>query len=276
MLPIISSFFIDTTTGKGKIITAFLIVITIVLIGIQVYLSTESEANLVAEKEKAMKVESWKSGIIAKLSGLLSSDRDSARAEKYKIGNFVNFGWTSHHPLFMEALMADQERTQLMEVVPPPNNMVTIENLPNSIDKMIVSWSLEELGYMVHSEQTQDFLSELDPSSEDEEEAEDEIGGDEDEDEDEDDSKEKAKKSTSNKELEVANTMYYGHKVRNNDIKLIVYTMIRAGVELKMLRPMKERKAETARSIRFEWSKNYSKRETLSVSKIKKAKRFKR
>ena len=266
LIPVLAGFFVDLQTVKGKIVLVLVLVISCALIGLNIKQLGANKADYEKKVAEAAAVETWKSGMIAKLAGIIAGKRDSVQTDSQRIADFVKFGWTSHHPLFSEALLADRERTRLMEVLPPPNNVVTIENLPNSVDKMILSWSFEELGFRVQTPQSQEFLSEKIDENKSQKKKGDKKQG-----------EKKPKKPIPKRDkLEVANTMYYGHLVRNHDLKLIVYTMIRAGVELKMLRPMKQQTPENARSIRFDWSRNYSKRETLSVKRIRKTKRFKR
>jgi hypothetical protein len=233
-------------------------------------------------QDKVDQVIDWKTGQIARMNTILASMSTKTLSEKEKMAGLANLGWASSNPLLQESFAADEARIELLEHIPPSKHKVIIKNLPQSVDRMLVSFTLEEMGFIVSAQQSQERYEKS------EEEVDNALTETTDESADiaeeieSDDAKNKnkaastVKKSRMKKAEKEVNVLYFGHLVRNNDIKLVLYTMLRAGIQLRHVKVFLNQSNENARQIEFGYSKSYEKRAPYSVDKIKKAKRFKR
>ena len=191
----------------------------------------------------------WQKRSVANLQSILATLTPDSDQKTQEIKKLVKLGWTIDNPMFEESFAADEARQKLLALAPPPNHPVTVNNLPANINPIITRLAMEELGHMMA---TPDPEGEEDVDFEEEEDEEEEEG------------------------LKIANVMFYGKLVRNSDIKLIAYTLIRSGVQLKMLRPYKKATRKNARTVELDWSKMYKNRKKVTVQSLEKAKSFKR
>ncbi|MBL4795405.1 MAG: hypothetical protein JKY24_07880 [Pseudomonadales bacterium] len=250
--------FIDVKQSKGLIIGGVTAVLLLIILGFDIYLAAavNGEKKQLAAEVKERLV--WQKRSVANLQTILatfSPERDKTTREMKAL---VNLGWTTNNTIFNESFNADKEFKRLIEAVSPPKKPVTISNLPANIDIGIFKLAMTEVGHLVDIPGEEEDFDESDEDAfeeeeDDEEEFEDETPG-----------------------LQEANVMFYGKAVRNSDIKLIAYALMRSGVQLRMLRPYKKLTKDNVRSVELDWSKLYKSRPPITVKSIVKAKSFKR
>ncbi len=234
-----------------------------------------------AQQQKIAFLEDWKERQIARLHGILAQFRPQAEETTFKMHHFASLGWDIKNYAFIQSLTADQARERLIEELPKKHFIskpVLIKNLPDDIDQLIVAQALEELGFLVDLPMPSTETVETADSAEAEEkenEGEGESGSKESK---ESDKKRKIKDKDKDKapEIKRINVMYYGSYVKTHEIKLIALTMMRAGINLKLIRLSKQNSGEAARSVIFDWSKTYTTRPSLSPLEIYKKASFRR
>lgn len=269
VLLLIGAFFVELGSPKGKIIFIIMLLFGVAILAMNITSAFMTISETSALEAKLAQIENWKTGQINRTNTILASMSDKTRSEGEKIAALAKFGWSAHNPAIKEAQLADTARTELTEYVPAPVHFSTIENLPDNVDKMLVSFALEELGFIVKASQVQSEYEDKAAGDTDEEN--------EDEDEDEEDMEDDEEKAQQDiVEKKPTNVLYFGHLVRNNDIKLILYTLLRAGIQIRMVKVHKKKSDKNARSVRFDYSRSYAKRAPYTVEKIKKLKKFKR
>lgn len=67
------------------------------------------------------------------------------------------------------------------------------------------------------------------------------------------------------------NIIYYGRDMNINEVKLAALTLMRAGVELKAVKPFPKPTAGNLRAIKIEWNKYYELRKALNVQDVEAA-----
>lgn len=271
----IGAFFVDLNEPKGKIIfmgMAFVLLILLIGNEVAVHMQVSQTSSL---KNQVDQNETWKTGQIARMNTILASMSAETQNEKEKLASFATLGWSSNNPVLLEAQAADAARAELLSFMPEAQNKVIIENLPMAVDRMLVSFALEEMGFIVSALQAQykyTESSETNDDTESDEEGENDPMSDDDLDTEQDTDQ----TSQHNKIKPEVNFLEFGYLVRNNDIKLVLYTLLRAGIPLKHARVFRDKNKENARNIKFSYSKSYEKRSAYSVDRIKKTKEFKR
>lgn len=75
------------------------------------------------------------------------------------------------------------------------------------------------------------------------------------------------------KETEV-NIIYYGRDMQLNEVKLAALTLMRAGIDLKAIKPFPKPTAGNLRAIKIEWNKYYETRKGMTVADVEAAKTF--
>lgn len=249
--------FIDIKQEKGPLFIGAIGFVILLFLGFNLYLvsSTSGEKDDLAVKVKMG--EAWQKRSVSNLQGILATLTPDSDQKAIEIRKLIKLGWTINNEIFRESFAAEEARMKLLAVAPPPNHTVKINNLPININPVITKLAIEELGHMVvmpESEEDEDVDFEEEEYEEEEgEDGEEEVKG-----------------------LKEANVMFYGRLVRNSDIKLIAYTLIRSGVQLKMLRPYKKSTRDNARSVELDWSKMYKSRKTVTVKSLEQARSFKR
>lgn len=287
MLMIVSAIFVRLDQPKGKVIRIIVLAVSFIVV-----VSNEMIVHFHSQEIKALEQQirdsqDWKTGQIASTNTLLSSLTNTIQSEKEKLAHLATLGWSFNNPHFQEALEADIARRELFAATPAAEHPVVIQNLPSAIDKMLVAFTLEEMGFIVSAQQVQGGY--LDG----EEETEQQGTANDQEDNSEIEVSEAVTVAEGAAPIETAtndtanlvkpqgvtdevNVLYFGHLVRNNDIKLILYTLLRAGVEIRAVRSFREATDENARQVRFGFSSVYSQRLPYTVQKIKLTKLFKR
>lgn len=270
-LAAVSAFFVNLDAPSGKILfMGAMVVLLILLVGNEatVHMKVRSASELEAQ---VARVQDWKTGQIAKMNTILASMSSQTETEKEKFASLATLGWSSSNPLLQESYEADAARKELISFMPEAQNKVVIENLPIAVDRMLVSFALEEMGFIVGANQTQSAYEKTTDSNEttSSQKNEDEAH------EEGDESESQRDEKNAEEEMEY-NYIEYGHLVRNNDIKLVLYTMLRAGVQLKHARVFRKQTNLNSRTIKFSYSKSYRKRSAYTVDKIQKIKAFKR
>lgn len=71
------------------------------------------------------------------------------------------------------------------------------------------------------------------------------------------------------------NIIYYGRDMQPLEVKLAALTLIRAGIELKAIKPFPKDTQGNLRAIKIDWNKYYEGRKTLSVADIETVEDFK-
>ncbi len=72
------------------------------------------------------------------------------------------------------------------------------------------------------------------------------------------------------------NSLWFGANVKLEDIKLVAYTLMRAGVEIKVIRPFRNPKGRRSNLIQVGADAVFENARPLSITEIKEAKEFKR
>jgi|GEM_PF-1354823 len=281
----IGAFFITINESKGKLLLiGGTIVLLIFLAGneLTVYMQVMQTQKLQAQ---VVQTEDWKTGQIARMNTLLATMNVKAQRERDKLASLADLGWSSANPQIQQALEANDVRQELFDNMPQAQNPAIIVNLPNAVDKMLLAFSLEEMGFVVSANQSQDQY--IDTTSETDEQTEKDTNADIDE---QNETGDETLKKGEIDEIDEAdathlnsvrakpevNALMFGHLVRHNDIKLVLYTMLRAGIEIKYVKVFKSQSNANARQIKFVYSKLYTKRAPYSVDIIKNIKLFKR
>jgi len=277
LICVIIAVFIDINAAKGKILMIAVIVFAlIVVIGSEIGIHQESRSKTQIEQETAS-VQAWKTGQISRLVSILAGLTETTRNEGKKLNGLAHYGWTIQNPAIQEAFSADAARTELKEIIPPPQHPIIIENLPEHLDKMLIAFAFEELGYIVKAPQIQAQFAPQKDESKDSQALADATQANTNTQAMMNEAQVKAPLKTDDDALKYpANILYFGHLVRNNDIKLILYTLKRAGISMHKVKNFQQNTNANARSIQFDYSKIYTKRPALSVATIKNTKLFKR
>lgn len=71
------------------------------------------------------------------------------------------------------------------------------------------------------------------------------------------------------------NILYYGRDMQLLEIKLAAFTLLRAGIELKGIKPFPQPTSGNLRAIKIEWNKHFEIRRPLTVAEIEAAQSFK-
>lgn len=74
--------------------------------------------------------------------------------------------------------------------------------------------------------------------------------------------------------LQDVNIIYYGRDMKPVEIKLAALTLIRAGVEVKAIKPFPEVTRGNLRAIRIDWNKYYDSRKAMEAADIETAESF--
>lgn len=264
----IGAFFIDVDGPKGKFIFIGMAVVLLIMLGGNEFAVFTHIKEKNALEQQTDQIDHWKTGQIARMNTLIASMSAKTETQKQKLSHLTRLGWSADNPIIQEAYLADEARQELIEYMPNANHPAVIENLPHYVDKMLLTFALEEMGFVVRANQTQDdYLAQEETAEDQSDDAElaDETASGE--------TKETEKVQRKQPEI---NAIFYGHLVRNNDIKLVMYTLLRAGIPIKYARVMRDKTNENARNIKFVYSKSYDKRSAYDVNKIKRTKLFKR
>lgn len=236
----------------------------------------------------------WKERQIARLHGILAQLRPQVEESAFNMNHFASLGWDIRNEALIRSLIADKARQQVIDELPKKHFIskpVLIKNLPEDIDQLVVAQSLEELGFSVDLPAPPESALESvesNPNSHNTKEEENQSSekegkkdkkGEKEEEEEKQKKAEKSKKKQNDKEepeIRRANVMYYGPYVKAYEIKLAALTMIRAGVNLKLIRLSKQVSGDKARAIIFDWSKTYGTRPNLDPMDVYSKKSFRR
>ncbi|MES2662751.1 MAG: hypothetical protein V4629_05555 [Pseudomonadota bacterium] len=241
--------------------------------------------------EKVQEMQLAQSSHSARLENLLLDSQQNPdypfTGEHAYFQKLMDFGWGIKHSRIQESFAADHELQSLLPELPPSKYPITIQKLPLEIDQLRVAIALEQAGYVVRGSQ---YQAELVPGQplptpspkpiEEEPVAESKEPADTEKPDDSKETDDKAptdidaeKKETGNKP---ANVLMFGTLVRNTDIKVIAYILLRSGAELKGIIPYPSATTSQARTVDFVWNEAYKNRDPIKVSAIKETVHFRR
>ena len=210
-------------------------------------------------------LEQWKKSQLSYVTGILAQYRPQVADTGFQLEYFSTFGWNIKNEYLINALTADEARRNLIEML-PKNHFVTkpvmIKNLPDDIDQTIVTQALEEVGFSVELPMMDESTMTVETETKDEA-MKDEMSKDE-------------EKKIEPVTVKRVNVLYFGPYVKTHEIKLIALTMIRAGVNLKLIRVMRNAGSMDARTVVFDWSKSYRNRPPLDPIELYETKSFQR
>lgn len=191
----------------------------------------------VAEKQGEVDaLQVWKEKHIVRLEQQLAKFDPDNDVKAQQLKSLIDYGWTIENPVFEASFAAATERLALIASRENDNQRVEVHNLPPFIDQEKISLSMEELGFTVVSK-----------------------------DSDEDDE--------SNPQR---NVLYYGARVSDENIKIITLSLIKAGVQIRRLKPFKKVTKKNKRTVKLDWKKSFSKRSPIKVEKIMSTEKFSR
>lgn len=179
----------------------------------------------------------WKEKHIVRLEQQLAKFDPDNETKTQQLKSLIDYGWTIENPVFESSFAAATERIALIASREDKSNQrVEVHNLPPFVDREKISLSLEELGFVV-----------ADSSEEEDEE--------------------------SNPQR---NVLYYGARVKDENIKVIALSLMKAGVQIRRLKPFKKVTKKNKRTVKLDWKKNFAKRSPITVEKIMSTVKFSR
>jgi len=270
----IGACWVDLKHSAGKLILAGLgLCVLVVVVANEIIIMTvqgqQQQLNTSIEA-----VQNWKTGQIARTNILLARMAIEVTQERERLANLAEYGWSTRNDLVQQALQAHAAREELLEHIPERKYPVVIENLPASADKMLLAFAFEELGFIVASAQQQFGYTLPEMSTDTPATSTDDIATlanaipPETKTTDDD--------TVIDQNSNAINVLEFGHLVRNNDIKLVLYTLLRAGVQVKMVKVIRNSDANSARSVRFDFKSRFERRPYLSVEQIQRTAVYKR
>ncbi len=270
--------FIDIKSPKGWIGATAIALISLIVLVSQLYLSHqlgEDHNQLLAKIDDQ---ELFLKQNIAKQLLLAQQAKVDPDATSNFLQKATHAGMSLQNPLFQHMSTANQALIELLE-----NNIdvriktnVEVYRIPEEINQPLITQLLESRGYKAYYHNM--FGDSNSKNNDEENKAKDE------EETDSEDIKISLNFERQSKflpplerpKLARANLLNVGSRVKPYDVKVIALTLMRAGVNLKSIKPFRKKTKRNSLIVEFAWKKHLSSKPLLTAEKVINKTSFKR